>query len=685
MFLAPLVLLASILRAGPEQQLTPPVPNASPGLQSVSAIAASGNAALLVWSEEARLRGVRLDRDGHPLDAPSFALASQVRDAAIARADDGWLVIWRSTLGGLHARFVRGDGSMTSESELVSESYGTGLSVAYDGEHFLVVFNLYSKLGAMILRRDGSIERWPFAIAEGGTYGELDTTALPRGFAVVTTHGSAETADTLIEAIRLESNGDRYQYDWLDRTSAIVHSLHVVAQGETLVAVWAASGAIGEDNIVLAREEQPLRIVAHGTMVPQDVVAIAGKVYALLFDHGVLRLAAEDGTSVALTPPPAGALQRDAGAASFGDRALIAASASAARVRDPWVSVADATQELAPATRIATDPLRQDAPAIARAANGEALAVWNESGGATGDETVAMPLNAEGRALRERPVPVGAGSSSVALASDGNGYLVVFAADTLTYRVVHHDGTPASEPHALVRATSFDAVWTGSDYVIAYAQTVSTTVIKIGAIPMVARVSREGVLLSNEPLSDVVRGIVTIEAAATANATLVSWIANGQAIGRLLYRSGSTSGVFTIAQSASRHATAANGDRFAVASVSSSGSIERAIVNENGTVSVVADTPLQAALDELAIAPWRDGFVLAYRAPDGALALPLDRDARISGDAVALGNDIAIASMTGGANVLIAYTRTPPQFAPYTRVFTRLLFEGEARRRGVRS
>jgi hypothetical protein len=694
MFLVPLLLLASTLHAGPERAVTPPVPNASPYSQFAGEIVAGDEFALMTWAGPG-VHAARIDRDGRTLDRTPIELAPRYCSAPLAtRADGRWLVVWceeraeRPGTRDMVAKFVGDDGTASPLRHLGLWPAVQAIRVAFDGTHFLVAWSAYETLGALRLDRDGNVVEGPFVVDAVPAWLSMDLVAFDSGFAIVAVRYFQEESDSTIEVIRLDTNGDRVGHSWLDRTSAPSSAVDATADGDKLTAVW-TSWTGGGFRAFIAREGEPLRVLAEGQHVSERILDIRGTAYVLLRELNSVRLIAEDGSYDRVWHEPFFDV-RNASAVALGDRIFVAASNRDVNAQDYdlWTAVVDAAlQDVRPFERFEHAPPLQEQPAVARNEHGETLAVWFESGHGPVARIVAMPLNGAGQSLLRIPITVGESlypSHRPRVASDGSDYLVVWNDSAAR---VKRDGSvirlslPQSGPTPCI-------TWTGEEYLIG---AVRVTRIVSGRPTVwqvwMTRVSREGARIAEEPLS--VEGRIGSVACA---GNLFVWTEFGRVDGAF-----APSGVFTIAQGPTTHpAVAKNGDRYLVAwpgassPESSTTVVERALVNEHGTVTPVSDVPLptglaDTSLEDVAVAPYREGYILAWGRPD-LRAIALDRYGHAASPIIDVTVTTAVeveAAIAGGDTPFVVYMRKLGATTRW-RVFTRSLTDNQPRRRATR-
>jgi hypothetical protein len=684
--LLPLLLLAATLHPGPERPVVPPVRDASPYSQVVTSVAAGDDGvALVVWEEEReRFAAARIDRDGRRLDAAPIVLAA---GGDAARGAGNWLVAGFAD-GKVTAQLVDDDGTAGEPITLAEVAHTPQVRVAFDGTQYLVVWNLVHGFHAARLDTRGRIVEQDITFDAPGEYRELDVVGLDGGFAVVTLHLDHMKLEFTVEAYRLDGNADLVSYGWLDRTSsATVSDLRVTADGDTLVATWRAV-RIGAEEVFLARERQPLRIIASNS-IPLDITRIGNSVYVFLTENsefGDNVIVSETGGREWTWP----ALAFGMAAGSFGDRALLVAE-SLRPEQNLYTTVFDATlQQVAPIELLGLEPALQERPSIARAANGRSLVVWVESGRGDGAAIAAARIDGAGRPLDSQPIIIAAGLPRRSLitgpqvASNGEEWLVVWNADgEVRSRRVLRDGSLPGPAVALAAAHGAEdevcVAWNGREYLAGYVAEAITVPAAAFMIPISAgNVPGTPVQLSGAGPGG------RILCAAAGGDTLFAWL-SGTTIVRA---DGTTSGPLPLTE---LMAVASNGERFAVAWLEGTGwdeplRIGRAIVTREGTVSVVPEPAFTG--QDPALAATRDGFVLVWGRED-LYALELDAEGRAIGEPFALsatGLREHWVALAGGDVPLAVYMRELPSSLELRyRIFARALTDGGGpRRRAIR-
>lgn len=748
MLLTPLILLASMLHAGPERVITPPLPNASPYGQFVAAAAGdegallggtlqagperavtppvrngspyeqlsvrasgSGDVALLAWTEELGSAAIRVDRDGRPLDEHPIALsgARAVSRLQIVRGRDGWLALWVAPDNILEGRFIGDDG--TASFDLIPFVLGSAaddLSGAFDGTHYLVAWtHAGGSIRALRLDADGAVVEGGVEIPARGWFEEVEVVAFDGGgFAVVGIQAPPvfELPEYTVEAFRLDTNADFLSFGLVDRTStAALGRLHVLADGGTLVSSWSGSGIVG-DNTFVAREGQPVRL-AVTSATPDAIVKTGGQVFvavATALGRFTL-LVSEDGTERRTV----GASTIGSAATSVGERTLIAMVTERGIEYDLSTAIVDASmQEVVPQTRLEPEPPIQERPAVARNDRGESLAVWLESGRRSGPAVMGTRLDGAGRAAGPAVVlgPVSRRRDvRPQVASDGEDFLVVW------YEFV--DGNPGVRTVRVLRdGTVFDPVvhlfghpqlclaWNGAEYLLGHWRITTSGRFLQHAEVHATRFSREGVRGESMPVSPEVQFFDHLSCAASESATLFVFAGNTSVSGAVLSDGGTLTAPFPIGSTGIsindtrrglvRTAVAANGESFVTAWSTYDNRIEWARVTEGGTASKVnAALAIDTTGRSLAVAPLRDGFLLAWQGFGDLHGLALDRDGRsVSGVTISatprLEHEVALA---GGERALAVYQRElVPEGQPRWRVFARTVGESTPRRRSAR-
>lgn len=695
------LVLAATLHRGAEVPVTEAVPNASPYRQRIGAVAASDEVALLVWFEEQQLGAVRIDRDGKRLDARPIALASAPVHALpdVARGANNWLVAWSEGNdygSSLVARFVDDEG-VAGDSFLLAElPFPVKPRIAFDGTHFLVAWREDGVMRGARLTAGGELVEVKELARARASYGEFDLVALSSGFALVTVHFAEN--EFIVEAHRFTTGAELYSYTWLDRTtSAQLGALFALADGDTLVAVWAST-----NGLFVAREHQPLRDLGLN-LSPHGIVKIGGTVHLLLrrAEGNEAILTSEDGSR---TRSLAGSSPRpqftSLAAASFGDRALVATAQHTQEIGMPPAEddvythiVNELQEEAAEPARLAIEPARQVNPALARRNEQESLAVWLESGGDAPPMLMATRLDNSGRPLDPAPVSVAQTLNTYArpqLASDGTGYLLVWS-DGLTVRAtaLRADGTRGPIASLGETRSLFPCVaWNGTEYLVAQS-VVGEAAWFVRTVVQVTRVSRDGKPGAVTTVSGLDQHGV-ISCASAGGQTLIAWGGpeNGVA-GTIVRADGTATGQFPINRDAIYLGNVAtDGDRFAVSWRGTEG-IGWTILTAEGTVSHVADTTVEVGYNQQ-LAASRDGWVLAWQTSPASnlYAAALDRDGHILGAPIPLADsprsDEWVALAGGDVPIAIYMRELETPLHSRWRVFTRVLSDAAGRRRAAR-
>ncbi|HEY0160790.1 MAG TPA: hypothetical protein VGF28_26125 [Thermoanaerobaculia bacterium] len=699
MFLAPLILLASILHAGPERAVAPPVPE-SPYSQRIGDVAAAGDVALAVWQEPAGIRAARFDRDGRRLDAQPLHLSATSSSPVVVRGDGNWLVAW-SDVTGVSWRFIEHDGRGTAgeRNGVAAPPTINTVAAAFDGRHFLIAWTSAEGIGAVRLDARGAVVEHSISIPPRGFFVFLNVVAFDGGgfgvVAVQSVYSDATGSEYTVEAYRLDTNADLQSFGWLDRTSSSdIRRLQVLADGDRFVAAWTEAAG----RLFVAREGEPLRVIATG-LAPVDIVKIGGAVYVLaIAGDGTTMLISEDGAARRTVGTNA---QQDARAAVFGDRVLVAMTTEVVDETDISTTVVDtALQEVRPQERVTSEPALQLLPAIARNNFGESLVAWLENGRADGAAVMGARLDAAGRPLGApfrialtRPYSV----SVPHVASDGTDFLVVdYGAGVRMHRVLR-DGTVQAPVELATSGTETCVAWTGTEYLVGHTRTLILTRQRRDVEIRAARVSREGVLGETFVVAPEVTYFQAFDCAAGDAATLFAWTARGSIEGTLVSDAGPLSGVIHIRNSTGVFGpwgtigVTANGNTFLTFWNDTDSMLRWATVNEHGTVSFTDEhVPFEAVEPRLKpadAAPFESGFVLVWGTRT-LRALTLDAGGRILATST-LPATPALArgpSLAGGNDVLAVYMRSTGggETVPLWRVFARSLDDTAPRRRVVR-
>ena len=704
------ILLSATLHAGPERAVSPPLRNGSPYNQYAATVSAGEDVALLVWHEDRGRAAVRIDRDGRVLDERPIVLSATPSyfQTAVARGVGGWLALWQG-FASVEGRFVRDDGSITPVLPFASDPLVREARVAFDGTHYLVAWPTWGGgINAVRIDAVGNVVETGIHLGGSEAFDETAVVAFDGGgFAVAAIQrtAGAERTEYSVVAFRLDANADLLSSAVLGRTNtSVLAALLAVADGDTLVATWADwLGPTGE-NVVVAREQEPLRIIATGTRAFASM-KIGGIVYALV-NHpatGTTALVSEDGA----VNRTVGTATTGAIGASFGDRALLGMTIKPGDEFDVATAIIDATlQEVVPPRRIELEPPMQERPAAARNAYGETLAVWVESGGADGPAVMGARLDGAGRSLGAAFV-VGRltqhGYALPQVASDGTDFLVAWydlgEPGTRTARVLR-DGTALEPFNHPLGYSQLCLAWNGADYLLGYPRITASGRFIWHAEVRATRFSREGAAGETMLVSPEVQYFDHLSCAATEDATLFVFAGNTSVQGALLTRGGTLSSPFRIGSTEVnigdtlrkrvRTAVAANGDRFLAAWTTYDAQVRWALVSEEGTPSVINQAVgIDEGLRNIAAAPHGDGFFIAWQSFGDVLGLALDETGHNTGSVPVsatprMESDVAL---TGGDALMALYQREPGSELqpPRWRVFAKTFTEHTQRRRAVRN
>lgn len=147
-----------------------------------------GDGFLAIWTEgpvcdNQEIRGMRLDRDGHPRDPQSFVVAPAIyQNGVIATASDGdeAYVEWGGTYPpGLHLTRIKADGTLT----VLSDSAPRGAMSVSNGNILFVGSSLGGPLTATLLDRTGTVVRSGVKVGEQtASVTEIDLVAVNGAF-----------------------------------------------------------------------------------------------------------------------------------------------------------------------------------------------------------------------------------------------------------------------------------------------------------------------------------------------------------------------------------------------------------------------------------------------------------------------------------------------------------------------
>lgn len=679
MFPAPLLLLAAILQTSPEIPLTPAVANASPYREYLSSVAAGDDSALVVWSDTRGIRAARIDRDGRALDARPIAISDSSTVAHVTRAGDRWFAVWADTA--ITGRFIDDDGNVSAPITIAARPQTVdAIQVAFAATGFVVAWKSNFVLDAVRLDANGQPAGAPFNVHNGPFLGP-EAVAVGGGTALVWAAGGN------LHALHIDANGN--QTRTVTDTDVHFGPLHAVADGGELAMLWILPKESGYDTVI-AREGETPHVVRNGHDIPHDLVRIGGTLYAVFGTAAGIELVAEDGATAVRETLFGGTVL----ATSFGDRALFAFIVEPPDQYSSDIHTLVADERLQGAEQLlAVDAAVQKHPAIARGANGESLAVWIEvAGGAEANSLMALRLDAAGRAIGA-PVKLDAlnwPELAVHVASDGNDYLVLREnrQETWTRRVLR-DGTPAGEAVKIERPSSQNRclAWTGTEYVAGYIElTLIAHRITWGNVRVLS-VSRDGTHGSDVQISDTISNPNSVACAAGETSTLLMWNHmdnNTLPLDAALRTHAGAVSPIPLTLEGRIPSVAANGGSFAAAweTFPLYPMVQRALVTEQGTVSLVNELPLFGVAPgditaPVRVAPFGSGYLLVWGTRE-MRALALTSDGRSAGE-IAVARDADEPVIAGGDVPLVLYTRGD-------RLFTRTISTAPQplRRRGVR-
>jgi len=707
MLLVPMVLLASLLHAGPESPVAAAPVGAPPHMQLLSDAAPGDDAALVMWLDgldpalPSELRAARIDAEGRMLDAAPLALATAVipeRGAAMARADGRWLVVWIANAN-VEARFVEDDGTL-GEVILVAHAARppSRVHVVFDGASFLVAWDELAarRFAAARLDAGGTVREPRIDLVDLDAYSPASQLlAAPDGFAFVFIRPS-ETGNS-IEVLRLDPSGAKRSQETVVKTMWTLE-MRATFIGDDLFVAW-----IDSDWLQVVQHHGLGAVISAEARSLHDMIAVDGWPFVLFEEVASLRLDSNQATGWSQNHPSG--VMRTSRVVRFpsGDAVVVTSidrfDAVPKPYADPDIVLFPLDGALRPkgeARLLAPEPGTQTFPAIARN-DSAALVVWSEDlqAEALPSSVLAMRVDRTGRPRDAAPILVAEENSlgRAVVASDGADFLVGYANSErhLMVRKVRRDGSmpEAAKDAGSVWAPDVCLAWTGTDYLLAYTGATAQTRFYSDIEVRARRISRDGEAGAVSILGRYrVNGLLwyptaPIACAAGSTGTLVVW--NGDGTSGAIVGHGGTVIAPLVLPAAASPGVAANGDRFLVA-WASDGVIHRVLVSEAGTVTVPNDAPIAATDSDVSAAAMGDGFVLAFAASD-VLALPLDAEGHASGATVTVSATAGLKAMpaiAGGDVPIIAYQRERfPSAAPRWSVFTRVLFE-QARRRVVR-
>jgi len=640
-----ILLLASTLLAGPERVVSEPAHDAQPYVQTASDVAASDDAALVVWQEGTTLRGVRVDRDGNTLDAVPLLIAYAPWEGAwVARGATNWLV---ATWGPdrVAATIVEDDGTVRPSIPISAD---TGWPrVAFDGHAYLLAWYSPTQRGRILGARIGSdgellendILLPPFLIvdllpAAGG------------GFVLV-----GQQAEVV--AFRLDQQARAVSGTTLWPAPIAHDAVAALEPDGKVVLGWKEPDGTSR----LKRQDADALVLAAEDV--EDFVTISGTTYAVVRTNdrtSVVTLAGDSARELPAT--------QTARAVSFGDRVLVATSD-----QDVHMTLLDALlQTVAPERLVYTEARRQSDAAIAKAGDAR-LVAWTEGEGETGAITARIDDG--------EPFLIGEGHS-VEVASDGRDFLVAWHFGSVThYRRVLRDGT-LMKPVEIALTTWGDSclAWTGSDYVLAHITATAYPRVHIRTVEA-QRLTRDGALAGNAVVVSGTRPIHAVACASTKTTTLFAWAdEEGNVDGSTLSHGGTPVRIHI--GTGTSVSVAAHGDGFLVAwAEHPAGRALWATVSEGGTVGA----PRAAESRTIDVAA-REGGYLLLQGKDPLLAQTLDGEGNPSGPATVIAQDAAEPSFVPGA---IVYQRDTDILShPRWQLFLQEIEETPARRRAMR-
>ena len=657
------LVLASTLHAGPEQALAPAVPESQPYDQFLTAVSAGEDAALVVWRDTIgatrELRAMRIDRDGHPLDARPLLLAPQANYGGTAvRLAHGWMVFGSET-DSLVAISVDDEGNVGPGTPL-----GVKGVAASDGSQLLVLSSGETESFATRFDVHGTVLEQHIPI--GSAFFDAAIVPVAGGYRV-----AVEGRDS-IDLLSLDAHGHV-----VGRTNLVsgeeLGGVRAARDGDSLIVAWNSPLGVRAMRV----GEAPRTIEAGGWL--RDLVPIGGRMHALIGTAGEIVLRAIDGDAERRWDAPLAAATL---AASFGDRGLVVIN----RHGDVLTTLVDASlHEITPLRMIVNEPHVQVNPAVVRSGDG-ALAAWVEW---IDDEdrfvVMGVLLGRYGVPLG-RPFRISESAvqwGEVEIATDGEDYLVAWVSGpvyVMTRRVLADGSMPAPEQRIESGWSPRVCVaWTGSSYIVGYTHFVSFVRPSFLAEVHAAVIDREGT--PGAPFVVSPRGPVSFSScAASSSSTLLVWYEKGAFTGAIVTHGGAIQAPFAIGTGEGWLDVASNGTNFLAVWLSGP-NIERAAISASGTITRPFDSLAAETTDIRTIDAGisRGEYVVAWSAND-IFAVPLASDGSVNGDRAAV-SSLGLAPAVAGE--LIAYQRETETNQRW-RVFVRPLLDAPPRRRAVR-
>ncbi len=636
------LLLASTLHAGPELPVSAPIRNAQPHVQRVEDVAGDDGRALVVWREDALVRGVRVDRTGMTLDAAPLLIAyASWEYARVARGATNWLV---ATAGSdrVEARLVSDDGAV---GPVIPIAASAGVpDVAFDGNGYLVAWwdvNA-SRVLATRISAEGEVLGSAIPLADSTIFRAVFPAA-GGGFVVVVQKENVEAIRHDAQAHEVSRTVLMPTIEWRDPVFGLDAAGHVVIGWHDAFDVAYIKREGAEPRAIDAR-----KILGFTT--------IGGTAYAIAQRDEDLVLAKLTGETAREISGPV----ESAGAVPFGDRVLLVTSYT-----DVFRTMLDASlQTIAPAAFLYGEPDLQFLPAVARAGDATLIA-WSEGDGLG---RVRARLN-DGA-----PFDLGEGTN-VQLATDGHDFLVTWTSIVPQhFRIVSHDGTLGKEGSIGVWSAGSCITWNGDEYIIGVVNQYPVPRARRTSALM-QRVTRDGNATDLIEVSGGTESPSSIACASTASMTLFAYDdAQGNLGGATLTRGGTLSH-FPIGRGR-QPSVAAQADGFLAAWLEVPYATQRVFwtpISEGGTVG------LERAMDANAIrVASRPGGYLLMVGTDPLRVRTIDRNGDFTGPEVPIASDAATPAFAGDTLVYMRDADILPR--PRWRVFLRELDLGGRRR-----
>jgi len=207
-------------------------------------LAPLGDGFLAIWTEGPscygqELRGMRLDGDGHPRDARSFAVTPvgyQPRVVATASEGDDAYVAWGDASPNLHLTRVSADGAVT----VLSDSLSAGRKMSVSNGNILILGSRSAPVASLtvtLIDRGGRVVRSDVALEQTGSPRQFDLIAVNDTFLVAWTGNDDHLRVASISPADVAANNVRITPADLGITSNL-SGLRLVSDGVHSMVFW---------------------------------------------------------------------------------------------------------------------------------------------------------------------------------------------------------------------------------------------------------------------------------------------------------------------------------------------------------------------------------------------------------------------------------------------------------------